>query len=109
MAGGPTYYRNYILIYLTNDLFSMAQQRNFKQANSKNAFLSSSVLKFEYRNFSKILNTLLFLFSNKIGYQGWNSQNVWQNSEYLTRKTLIGVLLKKQSFLVLRCLPGSFW
>ena len=29
---------------------------------------------------SKILNTFLFLFSNNVGNQGWNSQNACQNS-----------------------------
>ena len=60
-----------------------------------------------YGKCSKISNTFLFLFSNKLLlFRSGISKYL---SEYQTEKTLIRLLLQGQSDLGLRCLSRPFW
>ena len=57
---------------------------------------------------SKISNIFLVLFSNKmLFFQGWNLQKCMLEKQ--TGKTLIRLLLQKQSDLSLHCLSKPFW
>ena len=56
---------------------------------------------------SKISNTFPFLSSKHVGYLGWNSQN--NSHAKQTGKTLIRLLLQKQSDQGLPCLSRLLW